>query len=759
MVDISGYKIIQPIENSGAGSVYLATQLSSGRAVVVKYLPKSLLDHAVLNKYLSRFDKEGETAKQVFHPNIAEVHEVGQNIEALYSVVDYIPGESLEKRASSMCLLDKIYVVKQLANALDYLAQRKIGHYNIKPSNIILSSETSQAMLTDFGFAREMHQNSESLLQDKLLETADYASPEQQRRESLDARADLYSLGAVFCFLLTGKAPFKYGCEAVGSEQLGASFVQLPNELSVFQGFVDYALAKMPDERFQSGREMIDELEKIDDETIITIDGHTVESAKVSKKTPPAQSNVFPLSRAAKKKQREIFEKLLTPDTKAGTTTPPRKSKNEWDDIPPTEFTNSYEYIESLKSGKHRGKKRAHEDKKIHEAIAKITASPQPIKNDNKKKKSVDKPLRAVGIVNTNVNVKGGSGVDGTKKGAPALSEKTKTASSVPRQTKPPATNNSLPHSELTNNKNKVVDNQDIPSKDASTLNKKTTVSAVSVTAGVEEERDDLLRDNDFVDIPQEIYQTLAEQPCSSYDYAPKATNKYLRWPVLLLLLLLASAVVYFNYQGEEKPKESGVQQIQGNEQGGLSFDYFVFQIRDRLETLQNKLREGIYDIVSGTTNSRVVKDNTESSLSFVPIKTKTPLKLTTIDQQDSQVAEEVLAPVVVQEQRRTQKQERIDWLLGQAQILKKEGKLLYPADRNAVLIYKEVLALNPENFIAITEMQSIRKEIIEQINLMLALGHFDAADALLTRINIFFKPAPPTGDLALRIRKQRQLR
>ena len=125
----------------------------------------------------------------------------------------------------------------------------------------------------------------------------------------------------------------------------------------------------------------------------------------------------------------------------------------------------------------------------------------------------------------------------------------------------------------------------------------------------------------------------------------------------------------------------------------------------------------------------------------------------------DSQITDEVLDLVVVQEQRRTQKQERIDWLLGQAQTLKKEGKLLYPADHNAVLIYKEVLALNPENFIAITEMQSIRKEIIEQINLMLELGHFDAADALLTRINIFFKPAPPTGDLALRIREQRQSR
>ncbi|MCB1663673.1 MAG: serine/threonine protein kinase [Pseudomonadales bacterium] len=758
-MDISGYKIIQPIENSGAGFVYLATQLSSGRAVVVKYLPKSLLDHAVLNRYLSRFDKEGETAKQVFHPNIAEVHEVGQNIEALYSVVDYIPGESLEKRASSMCLLDKIYVVKQLAGALDYLAQRKIGHYNIKPSNIILSSETSQAMLTDFGFAREMYQNAESLLQDKLLETADYASPEQQRRESLDARADLYSLGAVFCFLLTGKAPFKYGCEAVGSEQLGASFVQLPNELSVFQEFVDYALAKMPDERFQSGREMIDELEKIDDEIIIAIDGHSVESAKVSKKTPPVQSNVFSLSHAAKKKQRETFEKLLMPDTKTGATTPTRKSKNEWDDVPPTEFTNSYEYIESLKSGKHKGKKRAHEDKNIHETIAKITAPSQPVKNESQKKSGADKPLRAVEVANTNVKVKGDSGVDGIKNITPALSEKTKTASSVPRQTKPPATDKPLPHSELTNNKNKVVDNQEIPSKDASTLNKNPSVSPDSVTAGVEIERDDLLKENDFVDIPQEIYQTLAEQPCSSYDYAPKVTKKYLWRSVLLILLLLASAVIYFNYSREEKPKELGVQQIQGNEQVGLSFDYFIFKTRDRLEMLQNKLREGIYDIVSGKTNSSVVKDNTESSLSFVPIKTKSPLTLMTIDQHDSQITDEVLDLVIVQEQRRTQKQERIDWLLGQAQTLKKEGKLLYPADHNAVLIYKEVLALNPENFIAITEMQSIRKEIIEQINLMLELGHFDAADALLTRINIFFKPAPPTGDLALRIREQRQSR
>lgn len=350
-MNIPGYKIIELIKGEGGEERFLATQLSTGRPVVIKTLAKSLFNQAALGDGLQQFLKDGESAKYISHPNIAQLHEVGHNDEVVYSIVDYVPGDTLQSRAQKMCLLDKIYVIKQLAGALDYLAERNMGHFNIQPANIILCSKTSRAILTDFGFARDLCLGADLLIQDQESELADYVSPEQLKNESVDIRADLYSLGAVFCFMLTGRAPFKKGAEAVGTKHIGVSFVELPRELSLFQGFIDYALAKMPQERFQSGHEMIEELDNIDDEAVIALEGYQAEPGKAGdsgkKGLAGAGSNVVSLTSVLKKKKVN-FHELLKPKEEV----PPQPSPEEeelrksWQDIPPTQFNNSYEILE-----------------------------------------------------------------------------------------------------------------------------------------------------------------------------------------------------------------------------------------------------------------------------------------------------------------------------------------------------------------------------------------------------------------------------
>lgn len=705
-MDIPGYKIIQPIKNTGVGDLYLATQMQTGKLAVVKCLPKSGLDQAALNQNLSRFLKEGEAAKRVLHPNIARTHLVGHNHEQLFSVSDYVSGDSLAKRAERLCLLDKIYIVKQLANALDYLQQQRIGHYNIKPANIILADSSSGAVLTDFGFARGLYPSSELMVQEKLLETADYASPEALRREPLDACSDLYSLGAIFCFLLTGKAPAKCGTGAVGTHHLEAAFVDLPEPLSVFQTFVDYALAKMPDERFQSGQEMIEELDKIDDETIISLEGYQLSKPRKTPAKSEKPANVVSLSKAVKKKQQhETFRKLLEPkDPKPAVVKSLRPSL--WDELPPGEFENSYDFLDIAAEPKvplkEVGKKAAAKEmdekqagKKSAEKKSIAQSHATPPKLEQQKKTPVVCQAPASGQRSTpeaTLPTKGMPGAVTPPKQPPAKSTRLKERSSAAAKTPP--------------------------------------------------ELEDMLADLHRVDIPTEVYSALAQEPWPTYELEVEGARKDTRRALLLFLLLLCSVVLYFSYRPLDHADIASLLQSLNTPAQAVS------EIGSEVAEIGEDLRGGIQQLLSDKET---------------PSATAGTKRTSDADTPDSQVQVSPSPLVSESPQASTNgfkvdfKQERVQWLLEQAEVLRKEGKLLFPADRNALVLYREVLQLSPENFAAINAMQLIREDAIEQIRMMLELNRLDAADALLTRLNIFYTPAPPVGDLALEIRKKRQ--
>ncbi|MCF7982105.1 MAG: protein kinase [Pseudomonadales bacterium] len=742
-MNIPGYKIIQPIDSSESGTVYLGTELESGHPVVVKYLPKSLLDHAALNRDVDRFIREGEVAKQISHPNIVQLREVGQNLEALYTVVDYVPGENLAQRAVSLCLLDKIYVVKQLAEALDYLAAHRAGHFNLKPSNIILSSETSRAMMTDFGFMRGMYQESEQLLKNKLLETADYTSPEQHRKETLDLRADLYSLGAVFCFLLTGKAPFKYGVEAVGAKQAGTSFVELPNELSIFQEFVDYALAKMPDDRFQSGKEMVEELEKIDDEIIIGIEGHQIEAPKKSGKKAKATNNVYQLSQAAKAKQQELFKKLLAPKEETAADKPAKnETQKQWSDIPPTKFTNNYNVIEGLDAAAGKEKRASLEEQKISDVVTKIIKPQNAIKMEKLKDSESSRSVTGVKKIETS-SVKS------------KASHLTSQASKLQPKSKPVI--GLVTGNQIKNKKTELMGPRGKSGVSVKQTENATPVKTVlKAKHGVERE----LTKRTSVKISRTVNSSLSS-PIRSPVFMDKK-NRIGRVSLFIFLLMICVGL-YLTYQEKGTLSKPQLPSLPNNKPVNLNLDLFLDKTRDRLEEIQLNLREGVYEILSDQGKSSAENNLNESRLVRLPVlidlqADTLPQKIqvhSQVEQKEEKINKERIA--AVRELRQLQKQEKIDKLLAQAETLKNEGKLLYPADFNAVTLYKQVLDLSPSNFVAISEMRSIRSDAIEQIELMLKLDHINAADAMLTRVNIFFTPAPPVDELASRINAKRQ--
>lgn len=311
-MEIPGYNIIEPMGRNTSGPVYLATQLSSGRTVVIKFLYKNLLPAASRSTALKQFLGQGTIACKISHPNIARVHEVGHTEHFLYTIADYIEGNSLEILGQGICILDQIYIVKQIAKALDYLAMNNCGHYNIKPANIILESDSSRAVLVDFGFGGAGQLDYSLLAQEKLLQTAYYAAPEQMQNTALDIRSDLYNLGAIFYTLLSDRPLYAVSSLVVGGKNSEITDIELPENKKIFQGFIDQAIAKLPDQRFQTGQEMIEALESIDDEEIIFIKSQQGITSPISEPEPEPDPELPLAESTAPKKKSNVVPLFKT---------------------------------------------------------------------------------------------------------------------------------------------------------------------------------------------------------------------------------------------------------------------------------------------------------------------------------------------------------------------------------------------------------------------------------------------------------------
>ena len=249
-MEIPGYHIIESIGHDPIEPVYLAEQTDTSRQVVIHTHDKTALnkDSAI---GLQTCIKDSEQLCAITHPNIAKVYAVGETESHIYSITDYIAGDSLADLGEDSCMLDQIYIIKQIAGALDYLADNGYGHFIIKPSNIILSESSGQAMLVDFGFDRAI---------------AD---------DNANSRPDLYRLGIIFYTLLADKEYLSAIPSALSNLAIPEdSAIPVPEDKKVFQNFIDRSIALAPAQRFQSGGELAAALDEIDDEVILAINGN-----------------------------------------------------------------------------------------------------------------------------------------------------------------------------------------------------------------------------------------------------------------------------------------------------------------------------------------------------------------------------------------------------------------------------------------------------------------------------------------------------
>lgn len=190
------------------GIVYLAREVSLDRFVAIKLLPPALAAQPELRE---RFLREARTAAQLSQPNIVPIHTVDDAGGFVFFVMAFIDGETLGDRVRTQGPLpapDAARILREIAWALAYAHGQGVIHRDLKPDNIILERATGRAVLTDFGIARRL-ETTGLTAGGELIGTPEYMSPEQACGGALDGRTDLYSLGIVGFYALSGRLPFE----------------------------------------------------------------------------------------------------------------------------------------------------------------------------------------------------------------------------------------------------------------------------------------------------------------------------------------------------------------------------------------------------------------------------------------------------------------------------------------------------------------------------------------------------------------------
>jgi serine/threonine protein kinase len=202
------YSLERELGRGGMGIVYLARELRLARPVAIKVLPRALA--AGRPELRERFVREAQMAAQLSHPNIVPIHHVDEAGEFVFFVMAYIEGETLGERVRArgpLAPAEAARVLREIGWALAYAHLRGIVHRDVKPDNILLEHGVHRALVTDFGIAGAVRADARADAS-YIRGTAHFLSPEQAMGEPTDGRSDIYSLGVVGYYSLTGRLPF-----------------------------------------------------------------------------------------------------------------------------------------------------------------------------------------------------------------------------------------------------------------------------------------------------------------------------------------------------------------------------------------------------------------------------------------------------------------------------------------------------------------------------------------------------------------------
>jgi len=206
---VAGFEILDELGRGGMGVVYKARQINLGRLVALKMV---LAGAHAGPKALARFHAEAQAVASLQHPNIVQIHDVGQAGGLPYLSLEFVDGGSLAQQIDGrpQDITQAARTIRTLARAIHAAHLQGIVHRDLKPANILLTAD-GRLKITDFGVARRLGDDSHQTRTGTIVGTPDYMAPEQARGEAHDAGplVDQHALGAILYELLTGRPPFR----------------------------------------------------------------------------------------------------------------------------------------------------------------------------------------------------------------------------------------------------------------------------------------------------------------------------------------------------------------------------------------------------------------------------------------------------------------------------------------------------------------------------------------------------------------------
>jgi serine/threonine protein kinase len=260
---IGRYEVLERIGRGGMGVVYRARDDAMGRDVALKVLTADVEDDPDIR---TRFYREAEAAARLSHPNIITIFDVGEDGDRFFIVMELLRGATLKdflKQADGSQLERKLDLMSQLCAGLGAAHNASIYHRDIKPGNIFVRADGILKIL-DFGVARLA--SSSMTAAGFIVGTPDYMSPEQALGAEIDGRSDIFSLGGVFYFMLTGRKPFPANDLPTLFRQIQSASVapppgvEVPPELTTV---IMKALSKKRETRYQSCQELMADLDLV----------------------------------------------------------------------------------------------------------------------------------------------------------------------------------------------------------------------------------------------------------------------------------------------------------------------------------------------------------------------------------------------------------------------------------------------------------------------------------------------------------------
>ncbi len=252
------FALLKELGRGGFGVVYKAFQVDLERVVALKFL------HSDSEESTERFIREARIAAQLNHPNIATIHDVGQNDGKLFISMQFIDGLLCHK--AELPVREAVQVIRDASLAVDYAHARDIVHRDIKPHNVMVAQERSgttsdqmsrRTYVMDFGLARSVGKDSSLTVEGQVLGTPAFMSPEQAEARPVDYRSDVYSLGATLYSLVTRRPPFEAPTPLQVLMMVSKGEIRPPSQINPqvdrgLEGIILKSMALKPEDRYPS---------------------------------------------------------------------------------------------------------------------------------------------------------------------------------------------------------------------------------------------------------------------------------------------------------------------------------------------------------------------------------------------------------------------------------------------------------------------------------------------------------------------------